>query len=197
VLGALPLAAHRSSSPARAGLVLTRTRWVNKATSSMEGVLVSTKLLSLTRRRRRRSLAVSSADPTERPGEAGASRQRASEAELHARRVVDKVTFGKQSAEERSIEAPTRPCDARSRRRSRAPARESCDAGCGRAEAGGSPSSEALPVDPSVDVSVRAQARVGRVIDGPSRARGPGGRKAVRHEGSESGNRAAYRVLVS
>jgi len=197
VLGALPLAARRSSSPARVRLVFTRTRRVNKATSSREGVLVSTKRLSLTRRRRRRSPAVASADPTERPGEARSSWNGTSEAELHARSVVDKAAVGRQSAEELSIEAPTRPCDARSRRRSRAPAPGSGFAGCGRAEAGGSPSSEAPPVDSSVDVSARAQARVGRTIGGLSRAGWLRGRKAVRQEGSEIGNRAAYRVLVS
>lgn len=114
----------------------------------------------------------------ERQGRAGLSWRRVPEAELHARRAVDKAVTGKHSAEERSIEAPPDPCGARDiRSNSRLRPRGAVHAGCSEVEAGGSPSSELHP-------KIRALERRGA-------ERSRGGKDAIR------GNRATYRVLVS
>jgi len=116
--------------------------------SSREGVLASAKRSSLTRRRRRRCLVVSPGRFSRKaePARMGL-RQRASEATSQARLAVENAAVGRCSAEERSIEAPPGPrgitvtCP-RTIGATRAGATRT---GCGKAEAEGSPSSEASP----------------------------------------------------
>jgi len=77
---------------------------------SREGVLVSAKRPSLTRRQRRRCLAGSPRRSGRKALDRRAwSRQRASEATSQARHAVDNAAVGRCSAEEHSIEAPPGP----------------------------------------------------------------------------------------
>jgi hypothetical protein len=76
--------------------------------------------------------------------------------------------------------------------RTGAPAPTTSLVGCGEAEAGGSPSSEAPPDDALV------VCRTGRepgvvIVDASARAGTPRRRKATQQEGSALGNRAAYK----
>jgi hypothetical protein len=114
--------------------------------SSREGVLVSAKQSSLTRRRRRRCLAVSPGRSDRKAGAARAgSRQRASEATSQARLAVDNAAVGRCNAEEHSIEAPPGPRGITPILVFEATRTRRIGTGCDKAEAGGSPSSEASP----------------------------------------------------
>jgi len=112
--------------------------------------------------------------PKGRAGSEG-SRQRASEATSQARLAVDNAAVGRCSAEEHSIEAPPGPRGTTSsRRRDRGNPGGQRVAGCGKAEAGGSPSSEASPGGSPEAIGrgwVGAHRRVGRSgLQGQDRA---------------------------
>jgi len=158
--------------------------------SSREGVLVSTKQSSLTRRRRRRCLAGSPGRFGRKAGSARTGlRQRASEATSQARLAVENAAVGRCSAEEHSIEAPPGPRGTTSsRRRDRGNPRGQGVTGCGKAEAGGSPSSEASP---GVHLQPLAEGGSACVVG----SGGPQGSSGA--AGSVPGNRAVQRVLGS
>ena len=122
-----------------------------------------------------------SAGSIERSVRARWARKRTSEAELHARLVVDKAPSGRRRAEEPSIEALQICAALESSERPHLGLVES-RIGCREAEAGESPSSEAPPEIRDLE---------DHVTEGVERRRGYGA------EGREIGNLAAYRVLVS
>lgn len=164
--------------------------------SSREGVLVSAKRSSLTRRRRRRCLAVSPGRLGRKAGSARRRpRQRASEATSQARLAVENAAVGRCSAEEHSIEAPpgprgTTPTVALGATRAR-----TTGTGCGKAEAGGSPSSEASPGG-SPEAIGRGWAGVSRRAEGPARGETRGGERTW-ESGSPWGARVVGRLQKS
>jgi len=138
--------AARAAARRRARARAARAVQQGREHSSREGVLVSAKRLSLTRRQRRRCLAVSPGRSDRKGGSTRArSRQRASEATSQARLAVDNAAVGRCSAEEHSIEAPPGPRGITLIVAIGATRTCTTETGCGKAEAGGSPSSEASP----------------------------------------------------